>query len=669
MSYTRKANGFVQLSQISLYFGERTIVDSEDILLTSSSRVGLCGINGSGKTTLMKLIMGSITPDGGDRHVSPGTKLSYLPQWGVSYGKLTVREEGLKAFDYYKDELEALRSLEHRISALSQDGSMNDETLELLHEHQERQEALLASPYERRHALVEQVFMGLGFSHDELDEESSTFSGGWQMRIALGKLLLESPDIMLLDEPTNYLDLEARLWLLEFLKRYSGGVLVVSHDRHFLDDLITQVMQIHQGKITHFKGNYSAYQVAFETWREQLIAAKAAQDAERARLEDFIRRFGAKASKIGQVQDREKKLARLEPIIVPQDTRKVHLKLPPAPRSGDRVLEVEHLSKSYDELLVLDDLSIRIERGEKLVLLGPNGAGKSTLMRILSGSDDAFEGERIVGSNVLRGYFSQENNLPLDRGHSILSLMEERSPTELVPRIRDLLGAFLFSGDDVYKHLQVLSGGEISRLRMLLLLLEPLNCLLLDEPTNHLDIATKDILLDALKNYAGTVIFVSHDAYFIEELATRVLDLSVKPPVLYDGSYKEYLLSRGVDPSDVSGALAGIGGAQTSQETLTHTNATATTSSNETGALSYQEQKELKNTIRRLERREAELDELLISLAEKEVALEAELQKPEVYSSAAKAQEITEAIARNKQAQHDAMTEWEAIATELEEMQ
>jgi ATP-binding cassette subfamily F protein 3 len=385
------------------------------------------------------------------------------------------------------------------------------------------------------------VLQGLGFRTADFERPTETFSGGWQMRIALAKLLLGRPSLLLLDEPTNHLDLEARNWLEGYLNEYPHAVILVSHDRFFLDAVVTRIADLTLRTLTDYVGNYSDYLVAHEARIDALRKAKREQDEEVARVKMFIDRFRYKATKAAQVQSRIKMLDKVVPIEVPPERKRIHFRFPACAKSGRTVLEVKHASKAYGPLHVFEKIDLHIERGDRIALVGPNGAGKSTLMRLLSGEEAPDSGQRIVGHQVVMEYFAQDEATRLDPTLTVYETLETGSPSDMVPAIRNLLGGFLFSGDDIYKKAGVLSGGERTRLAVARMLLRPSNTLLLDEPTNHLDLDSKDVLLDALEDYGGTLIIVSHDRYFVEKLATKIIEIGHGRALVYPGTYKEFL--------------------------------------------------------------------------------------------------------------------------------
>ena len=662
---------FVQFSKVSLAFGDRDILKDVSVNLAAGTKAALSGANGSGKSTLMKIMAGEIVPDSGQRIAQKNSRIVYLPQSGIVHKGTSLREEADKAFEYGYALQEELDSIGDALK----DPDANSKVL--LERHHEITTTLENSGWYRRATLAEQVLIGLGFSQKDMERQTEEFSGGWQMRIALAKALMQEPDILLLDEPTNYLDLEARNWLEQFLSNFSGGFLLVSHDRYFLDTTVTEVYELFNGQLHRYVGNYSHYEKVREGEMESLIARYNQQQEEIHKLEDFIRRFGYKATKAAQAQERQKMLDKLlaQQVEIPESLKKIHFTFPPAPHSGRLVLTLEQVSKSYDgHRQVLNNLDLIVEKGERLVVVGCNGSGKTTLLRILAGEDQAFSGSIKLGAGVAVGYFSQDSAEKIAGNTKVLDFIEKDAPLELIPKLRDMLGAFLFRGDDVFKTLDVLSGGEKSRLALLQLLLRPVNLLILDEPTNHLDLHSKDVLLNALKDFGGTVVFVSHDRGFIEDLATRVIEL--RPP-LEDGTEAGWLGRARNFPGSYSYYLERLEsenqGAVTVQENVQEKNrqsATAKSGTEEkTGALRYEEQKRLKNERRKLEREEERLmTEIAQAEGEKE-KLKEELSLPHIYSDMQKSRSVQEKIENLEQKIQELTEAWEQVSSDLEQSQ
>src|SRR4051794_19851948 len=528
----------IQLSALTKTFGDRVLFDHVTWQITDRERVGLCGPNGAGKTTLLKMMAGLDEPDEGAILKPSALTVGYLPQDGLAHAGRTVFDEASSAFE----ELLAIKTEMHTLEERLGDPAIPETEHEaMLHRYSDLQDQFRLREGYTIELKTATVLQGLGFRTSDFDRPTETFSGGWQMRIALAKLLLRQPNLLLLDEPTNHLDLDARNWLEEYLNGYPHAVILVSHDRFFLDSVVTRIADLTLRTLTDYVGNYSAYLVAHETRLEALRKAKREQDEEVARVKMFIDRFRYQATKASQVQSRIKMLEKVVPIEVPAERKKIHFNFPTCGKSGRTVLELKHARKAYGSLLVFADVNLHIERGDRIALVGPNGAGKSTLMRMLSGEDVPDRGERIEGHNLVMQYFAQDEATRMDPAPTVYETLASGSPLQMVPMIRNILGGFLFSGDDVHKRVRVLSGGERTRLAVARMLLRPSNTLLLDEPTNHLDIDSKEVLLDALVDYGGTLIFVSHDRYFVERLATKIIEVGNGAAVVYPGTYKEFL--------------------------------------------------------------------------------------------------------------------------------
>jgi ATP-binding cassette subfamily F protein 3 len=659
---------FVQFSRVSLAFGDRDILDGVSLNLASGTKAALAGANGSGKSTLMKVLAGSVKPDGGDRAIQKGTRVSYLPQSGIVHSGRTLMEEAETAFSRGAELVRRLDELGDELARCGASSAGADDpraadarVARLVEEHHEAQVALDESGWHRRRSLAEQMLLGLGFSALDFAREVGEFSGGWQMRIALAKILLEHPDILLLDEPTNYLDLEARDWLETWLRDFTGGFLIVSHDRYFLDVTVNEVYELFGGALKRYAGTYTQYETVRAAELESLVKRYNEQKVEIEKIEALIERFRYKASKAAMVQERVKHLEKIERIEIPESLKKMHFKFPPAPHSGRLVMTGKGITKRYGERTVIENLDLVLEKDERLVVVGRNGAGKSTLLRMLAGVDPDYEGIVTLGAGVVAGYFSQDNAETLTGETRIIDLLEAEAPTDLIPRLRDMLGSFLFRGDDIFKSVNVLSGGEKSRLALLRLLFRPLNLLILDEPTNHLDLHSKDVLLESLKGFGGTIIFVSHDRAFIENLATRVLELTASSPGTpslvrnFPGDYRYY--HERVEREDASEKAELVTGKTDAKSNPVR----------EAGVSSYEDDKRLKAERRKLDKEEArllaEIDAAEIMIKERE----RELSDPAVYSDGTKSKAVQAEIERLGTLVSTLSAQWEAIVMQLEE--
>ncbi len=528
----------IQVVGLRHNFGERDLFRGISWTVGDRDRVALVGLNGSGKSTLMKIIAGLMEPEEGQVTFGRGTTFGYLPQDGVVHHGRSVLEEVKTAFgeivrlEQRQKELEKALAREPEATEAHTRAAM--ELAEVQHEFMERGGHGIGGDIER-------VLTGLGFKREELHQNCEAFSGGWQMRVALAKILLTHPTLLLLDEPTNYLDIEARTWLMQFLRDYDGAVLLVSHDRYFIDQVVTKITEIHNGQLDDYFTNYSGYLEEREKRLEILRVQYVRQQEEIARIEAFINRFRYKADKASLVQSRVKQLEKIKRIELPTFRKKIRFRFPEPEPSGKDVLIAEELAAAYDEKVVFEGMDFLVRRGEKVAVAGVNGAGKTTLLRLISHRKTPQRGELRLGHNVTLDYFAQDVERSLDPKATVYQTLEREAPYAMVPRLRDMLGAFLFSGDDVEKPVSVLSGGERNRLALCRMLLKPSNLLVLDEPTNHLDIDAKDVLLDALKTFPGTVLFVSHDRYFLDNLAERVFFLDHGTFHDYPGRYPEFL--------------------------------------------------------------------------------------------------------------------------------
>jgi ATP-binding cassette, subfamily F, member 3 len=528
----------LQLSGAGKRFGSKLLFENADWLITPDERTALVGANGTGKSTLMKVLAGLDGLDYGQAQRTRGMTIGYLPQDGLALAGRTVFDECLSVFGEllgFEKEMETLSAALAELDPASADYAAAADRYSHIDQRFRAHNGYALD------AQVGTVLTGLGFSKTDWTRQTEEFSGGWQMRIALAKLLLQKPSLLLLDEPTNHLDLETRNWLEEYLRTYPNGYILISHDRYFLDVTVGKIVEIWNKGLHVYHGNYEKYLQQKAERRAQLEAAYRNQRDQIEHLEAFINRFRYQATKAKQVQSRIKELDKIERIEIPEEEAAIHFSFPQPPASGRTVVEVSGLSKSYGAKPVLNVVSFTIDRGDRIALVGVNGAGKSTLVRLLSGEDTPTSGVLKLGHNVLAEYFAQDQYKVLDPGARMLDDISRTAPKVSNTELRSLLGCFLFSGDDVFKTLGVLSGGERNRYALARILVSPANFLLLDEPTNHLDLRAKDVLLEAINNFTGTVIFVSHDRYFIDRLATRVFEVEGGKVHVYPGNYEDYL--------------------------------------------------------------------------------------------------------------------------------
>jgi ATP-binding cassette subfamily F protein 3 len=650
----------IQLSGAGKRYGHKLLFENADWLITPESRTGLVGANGTGKSTVMKILAGSESLDYGAISRAKGISIGYLPQDGLTLTGRTIFAECLSVFaelHAIEEEMEALtRSMSELDHAGPEYSNVADRYQKLEHEFVARDGYTLE-------AQVGQVLTGLGFHRDDWTRLTEEFSGGWQMRIALAKLLLQKPNLLLLDEPTNHLDLEARNWLEEYLTTYPYAFVLISHDRYFLDITVKRIVEIWNKQMHFYAGNYDQYLAGKTARKEQLESAYKTQRDRIEQLEVFINRFRYTATKAKQVQSRIKELEKMERIEIPEEEKTVHFSFPQPKPSGRIVAEFANVAKSYgehgiNEHKVFEKVDFMIERGERVALVGVNGAGKSTLIKLLAGQEPLTAGEYKLGHNVEPDYFAQDQYKELDPEARILDDLGELSAASTQTQLRSLLGCFLFSGDDVFKRIGVLSGGERNRYALLKMLLHPANFLLLDEPTNHLDLRAKDVLLEALMKYTGTVVFVSHDRYFIDKLATRVFEIGDGKVEIYPGNYEDYLWRKQ--------GRAAIAVEMPKPPAISSTYSSVPVNGDRAPAADAAEPKGKRlNPIKRqqMEDRLHEIEEA-IARAETAIALcETELQS---FVSAEETQRQTQELARRKSDLQGLMEEWEELSEALE---
>ncbi len=665
----------IQLSGAGKRFGHKLLFENTDWLITSRDRVGLVGANGTGKTTLMKILAGIDTLDYGELTIAKGTTAGYLPQDGLSLSGRTVFAECMSVFADLKAMEQELETLMHRFAELDHTSAEYDAVAERYHslEHEFRTRDGYSIEAE-----VGRVLMGLGFRKEDWERQTDEFSGGWQMRLALAKLLLQKPNLLLLDEPTNHLDLEARNWLEEYLHDYPHAVVLISHDRYFLDTTVDKIAEIWNKRFWFYTGNYDKFLTQKTQRNEQLQAAYKNQRDRIEQLEMFISRFRYQATKAKQVQSRIKELEKLERIEIPPEEKTIHFSFPQPKPSGRIVAEFEGVAKVYPakssdngsrpspEKEVFRNVSFLIERGDRIALVGVNGAGKSTLIKLLAGEEKTTCGEFKLGHNVQADYFAQDQYKELDQDARIIDDLGKASPRSTETELRSLLGCFLFSEEDVFKKIGVLSGGERGRYALLRLLLHPSNFLLLDEPTNHLDLRAKDVLLEALTKYTGTVVFVSHDRYFIDKLATRVFEIGDGKVEIYPGNYEDYLWRKqgghlkqeetiqqqlaAAEPHTKSGAQAGSNGNSKAQ--------TESASAAKPKRINPIKRKQMEERVRELE---AGISREETAIAQCEAAMQE-------FVSAEESQRQSEELGVRRSAHAAMVKEWEDLAQSLQQV-
>ncbi len=655
----------IQLSGAGKRFGHKLLFENVDWLITNRDHIGLVGGNGTGKSTLMKILGGMDTFDYGSLIVAKGTSAGYLPQDGLTLSGRTVFAECMSVFDDLRAMETELESLMHSMAELdhtsAEYSAVADRYQRVEHEFRTRDGYSIE-------AEVGRVLMGLGFGKEDWQRLTDEFSGGWQMRLALAKLLLQKPNLLLLDEPTNHLDLEARNWLEEYFTEYPYAFVLISHDRYFLDITVDKIAEIWNKRFWFYTGNYDKFLSQKTQRNEQLQAAYRNQRDRIEQLEVFINRFRYQATKAKQVQSRIKELEKIERIEVPPEEKTIHFSFPQPKASGRIVAEFEGVAKSYEKngvsKEVFRDVSFMIERGDRIALVGVNGAGKSTLIKLLAGTEPLSGGEFRLGHNVLSDYFAQDQYKELDPDARILDDLGAMSPRSTETELRSLLGCFLFSEDDVFKKIGVLSGGERGRYALLRLLLHPANFLLLDEPTNHLDLRAKDVLLDALMKYTGTVVFVSHDRYFIDKLATRVFEVGGGKVEIFPGNYEDYLW-RKQGGQHVAPTLNDVPGVVLAKAEPAKSAPAPPTNGDHGGLTAAEPPKKRLNPIKRkqMEDQVAKLEEE-ISRAEEAISrLETAMQS---FVNAEESQRQSDELNQHKSSHAALVEEWEEKSKELE---
>jgi ATP-binding cassette subfamily F protein 3 len=646
-------------------FGPRILFEGANWLITAQEKTALVGANGTGKSTLMKVLAGLEQLDYGGMQLTRGMSIGYLPQEGLKLSGRSVFDECLSVFDELREMETEIERLAGQLSTLSENlGHASAEYTAAAERYSSLQGRFHALDGYALDAQVGAVLTGLGFNKQDWARRTEEFSGGWQMRIALAKLLLAKPNLLLLDEPTNHLDLETRNWLENYLRTYPFGYILISHDRYFLDVTVDRTVEIWNKRLQIYAGNYTKYLKQKEDRRAQLVAAYKNQREQIEHLEAFITRFRAQATKAKQVQSRIKELEKIERIEIPEEEPVIHFSFPQPPPSGKTVVTVQNLSKTYGPKEVLKNVNFTIDRGDRVALVGQNGAGKSTLIRLLTGVEQSTSGSVQLGHNVLAEYFAQDQYKVLDPEARMLDDISRAAIKVPELALRSLLGCFLFSGDDVFKPLGVLSGGERNRFALARILVSPSNFLLLDEPTNHLDMRAKDVLLEAIESFSGTVIFVSHDRYFLDRLATKVLEVKDGSVVIYPGNFAEYVRDK-EEQEERAATPAAVAPAPSAEKPLALPADNGAASVASAAAASQAKVKRLNPIkLKHMEERcaflEEEIPRVEASIAHTEGALGN-------YVSAAESERLSHLLDELRQQLADSTAEWEDLMTQLEE--
>ncbi|MDH3328357.1 MAG: ATP-binding cassette domain-containing protein [Desulfobulbaceae bacterium] len=653
----------LSINNLNVQYGDKHLFRDVSVQVHHDDRIGLVGVNGTGKSTLLKIMCGLQETDPGIVNRASWFTVSYLPQEvTVSLGNRTLYEEAESAFDDVLSQQKELEGVNEQLAVMSS----GDPGLDVLLQRQgELQHFLEGRDVFTIRPQVERILAGLGFSQADLKKEVKSFSGGWIMRLLLAKLLLQKPSLLLLDEPTNHLDIDSLTWVEEFLQQYEGAIIVISHDRSFLDRLTTTTWELSLGRLTAYRGNYSKYLVEKEERLTIERAAYANQQAMIKQTERFIVRFRSKSTKARQVQSRVKQLEKMERIELSETERSIRFTFPPAAPSGKDVLELQELRKEYDHQLVFKGLNISLQRGDKVAVVGVNGAGKTTLLKIIAGVEPA-EGSWRLGHNVIFSYFGQHQAQELTAGLTILDTVYHAAQELTMTQVRSLLGAFLFTGDDVDKKVQILSGGEKSRVALARMLVKPANLMLLDEPTNHLDISSQEVLQEAMAQYEGTIIIVSHNRYFVNSFVNKVLEIRNGRATVYEGNVDDYLDRRRKEQEESKEKLGTQAGHQQNdkknyadqgadKKTLRRERAQARQKLN-------QKLKPLKETVKAAE---IEIEELETSKQE----MESLMADPEPYKDQDRWSEISREYQRVKRRLDRNYAKWEDAQGKIEELE
>ncbi len=640
------------VNNISLNYGERYLFENLSFTINPHDRIGLVGANGAGKTTLLKIIAGIISPMEGSVNKAHFVTAGYLPQDTVVESDKSLYREVESAFEDVLMIEQELNEAYKKLSNIDHSSTEYPELLEIIGELQHKQEDADAF---RLKSKIETVLMGLGFEVRDFDRPTAAFSGGWQMRIALAKLLLLEPSVLLLDEPTNHLDIESLQWLEEYLHSYNGAIVLVSHDRAFLDSLTTITFALSLGKMETYAGNYSFYEKERAVRKELTMNAMHNQQQQMKQTQAFIERFRYKSTKARQVQSRIKQLEKMDLIEVEDEEEEIHFHFPKAPQSGRVVLELQNIHKAFGDHVVYEKLNYKIERGDRIAIVGVNGAGKSTLSKIAAGIEPCQSGKRIVGYNVIASYFAQHQAEELDMNKEVLQTVDEVAVGEIRPQLRTILGSFLFHGDDVFKKVKVLSGGEKSRLALAKMLLAPANFLIMDEPTNHLDMRSKNVLQEALKEFDGTYLIVSHDRAFLDTIVNKVLEVSASGVKTYLGNISDYLTAKKKERQVIKDEKSASKNVAEKQKNMDGKHEAEHPSDTKRKKNLHQLKKLLEAIEKNIERQEKRKKEIEVLMAD-----------PAFYKKGSEAKKITDEYNRLQSALESSYLEWTKATEEIE---
>lgn len=650
----------LSIQHLRVEFGPRVIFADLSFVIHPKERIAFAGHNGAGKSTLMKCLAGKIEPNSGEIIKPRDCRVGYLPQEGIHISGISLWNETEKAFA-------AAVTLQRRIEQLSSQLSSHDprstpysQILEEIGELELRLDSFDTAKIKPR---IEGVLTGLGFSRKDFERDCGEFSGGWQMRIALAKLLLQEPDVLLLDEPTNHLDIDSQSWVEQYLNQYPGAIAIISHDTALLDSLTRRTIAFHQGKAEDYAGNYSFYLRESKARKEILRRQYKAQQKEIEKTEQFINRFRSKATKAAQVQSRIKQLEKMERIVIEEDDAMVHFKFPPPPPSGQSVVKLERISKSYGDLKLFSEFNLEINRGDRIAIIGPNGAGKSTLCRLITGEESPDSGAHQLGHKVQLSFFSQNHADDLPTDQTIEESVTSVASRENAPYVRNLLGCFLFRGDDVLKQIGVLSGGERSRVALTRMLVRPANFLILDEPTNHLDVQSQEVLQGALSDYPGTFLIVSHNRAFLDPIVTKTIEIrSQAPPRVFQGNISYYLDKKAEEETTNAKLNSPRNGGTTSPKPTPTNRREARRVEAEKRQQRSQLLSPLQQELQRVEQRIAELEAAQATLSE-------HMSQPDVAQDGEKMQQASIALANTSNKLENAFSAWAELSDKIERLQ
>ncbi len=650
------------VDKASVQFGGRTLFKDLSLTISAKDRISFAGPNGAGKSTLMKIIAGETTGDSGKLIMAKYITVGYLPQEGIKVAGRTLFAEAETAFEDVLAIQKKLEAAGERLGELKPESAEYADALEVYGELQLHLEHHDVSKMKPR---IERVLTGLGFPHDDFGRDTGEFSGGWQMRIALAKLLLTEPSVLLLDEPTNHLDIDSQIWLEGYLQSYNGALILVSHDRAFLDSLVSRTFAFEYGRVEEYAGNYSFYVRESVARRDQMKRAAANQQREIEKTEQFINRFRAKATKARQVQSRIKQLEKMERIEVePDDEGGIAFSFPQPKRSGQSVIELHRATKAYGDHVIFSDVEFRIDRGERIAVVGVNGAGKSTFSRILSAAEPLTEGKRKLGHNVEVSHFAQNHAEELDPGKTVLETVEQVASANVVGNVRTLLGCFLFHGDDVFKQVSVLSGGERSRLALARMLAQPANFFILDEPTNHLDMRSQEVLQRALKEYTGTYVIVSHNRDFLDPITEKVIEFypDGRPPRPYLGNVSDFLYKKRQEAE-----AAGISAPASTEPAQSSPGSGK--NRKEQRRLEGQMRQERSNKLRPLKQQLESIEETIAAIEARRAEIEALMADQEFFKEQDKVKDVAQEYKDSAAKLETAYTEWSDVSEEIDRVE